>query len=137
MEKRARILIKLIAVAVLSGLFIWLVYKDETVLQLKQPEGELVRAEDVELLVRELTAASTGKINEEVVDAYFIKDFKEETEYVSYDAYELLLDCILEKDDSGETGKLRESITYKKKYRGEFFLLKKDRSEERRVGKEC
>ena len=118
MEKRARILIKLIAVAVLSGLFIWLVYKDETVLQLKQPEGELVRAEDVELLVRELTAASTGKINEEVVDAYFIKDFKEETEYVSYDAYELLLDCILEKDDSGETGKLRESITYKKKYRG-------------------
>ena len=125
MEKRARILIKLIAVAVLSGLFIWLVYKDETVLQLKQPEGELVRAEDVELLVRELTAASTGKINEEVVDAYFIKDFKEETEYVSYDAYELLLDCILEKDDSGETGKLRESITYKKKYRGEFFLLKK------------
>ena len=39
MEKRARILIKLIAVAVLSGLFIWLVYKDETVLQLKQPEG--------------------------------------------------------------------------------------------------
>ena len=57
MEKRARILIKLIAVAVLSGLFIWLVYKDETVLQLKQPEGELIRAEDVELLVRELTAA--------------------------------------------------------------------------------
>lgn len=125
MEKRARILIKLIAVAVLSGLFIWLVYKDETVLQLKQPEGELVRAEDVELLVRELTAASTGKINEEVVDAYFIKDFKEETEYVSYDAYELLLDCILEKDDSGETGKLRESITYKKKYRGEFFIKKR------------
>ncbi|MCI8571973.1 MAG: SpoIID/LytB domain-containing protein [Lachnospiraceae bacterium] len=126
MEKRARILIKLIAVAVLSGLFIWLVYKDETVLQLKQPEGELIRAEDVELLVRELTAASAGKINEEVVDAYFIKDFKEETEYVSYDAYELLLDCILGKGDSGETEKLRESITYKKKYRGEFFLLKKD-----------
>lgn len=126
MEKRARILIKLIAVAVLSGLFIWLVYKDETVLQLKQPEGELIRAEDVELLVRELTAASAGKINEDMVDAYFMKDFKEDTEYVSYDAYLLLLDCILGKDDSGETGKLRQNITYKKKYRGEFFLLKKD-----------
>lgn len=126
MEKKERILLKLIAVAVLSGLFIWLVYKDETVLQLKQPEGELMKAEDVELLIRELIDAGAGHIDREAVDAFFMEDFKEDTEYISYDAYELLLDCILGKDDNEKTGDLRKNITYKKKYRGEFFLLKKD-----------
>ena len=56
MQKRARILFKLILTAVLSLLFIWLIYTDEKVLQkhLTQPQGELVRAEDVMILAGEL-----------------------------------------------------------------------------------
>ena len=59
MQKRARILFKLILTAVLSLLFIWLIYTDEKVLQkhLTQPQGELVRAEDVMILAGELGKA--------------------------------------------------------------------------------
>ena len=70
MEKRARILMKLAVVAVLTLLFIWLIYTDEKVLQLIQPEGEGVSTKDVLVLLTEMKEAGADGIDGEVLGRF-------------------------------------------------------------------
>lgn len=127
MKKRDRMLLKVIAVVVLTAAFIWLIYKDERVFWITQPEGELAAAGDVRILTDEL-----GKCGAEIYDAdalnqLFDKYFTEETEYVQYSVYLKILDDLLGKSgQSQENEQLKKSITYKDKYKDEFLLLKKD-----------
>lgn len=125
MGKRVRILIKLLAVVVLSFLFIWLIYTDERVLQLSRPEGELIRASDVRILTDELSEAEG--IDPKALENVYGEYFTGEAEHVSYEAYMALVDCLLGKEGKeDEADKLREKITYKKKYKSGFLLLKED-----------
>ena len=121
MEKDVRIFIKLVAVIVLTALFIWLIYTDERVLQLKQPSGELIPASDVLILLKEFEQISGRQIDSGLLEK--INGFSEAEEYLDYDTYMEILDCILGKEEQSYE---KEKITYKDKYRGGFFLLKKD-----------
>lgn len=127
MEKRTRIWLKTIILAALTLLFIWLVYTDEKVLQLKQPEGEMVRAEEVLILLGELKEAGA-----EPFDEAGWKELEElfqgqETEFVKYENYRRMLEVLSDsEEDSRKEGKWKGSLTYKNKYRNDFFLLKKD-----------
>ena len=126
MEKRARILLKLAIVAVLSLLFIWLVYTDEKVLQLKQPEGEMISAKDVSVLLTELKEAGAAGIDEDVLA--LIRDvLTEESDGLRYQAYLEILEILSRHSISAEQGKaLKQKLTYKNRYKKEFYLLKKD-----------
>lgn len=127
MKKNERILIKLIAVAVLTLLFIWLVYQDEKVYQLSQPEGDLAETEDVKILLMELQKNSAGKIDAAALTELIEKYLGEEDEGIQYGAYLEILDCMIGKEGQSEEGdRLRKSITYKERYREDFFILKKD-----------
>lgn len=129
MKKRDRILIKIVIVAVLSILFVWLIYQDEKVFQLTQPEGELVQAEDVRILIEELGKAGAENIDTNALNAFVHSNFTEnkDTDHVCYSVYLELLDCLLGKTgDSKEVDRLKKSITYEDKYKGEFLILRKD-----------
>ena len=120
MEKKVRILIKLVLVVVLTVLFIWLIDTDKNVVQLQQPEGEYVKASDVEILVRELGLAGAD-IDNRVMEEISLMTQAEE--YLSYHTYMEIIEGLL---DGTEQAYEKEKITYKNKYREEFFLLKKD-----------
>lgn len=123
MEENVRIYIKLAAVILLTILFIWLIYTDERVLQLEQPEGELIRASDMWILLDELAEGAAGQIDAAALREIYRKSEEEPEEYVRYDTYIEILDCIF---GAAEQSYEREKITYKNKYRGEFLLLKED-----------
>lgn len=120
MERRIRILVKLALVVVLTILFIWLIDTDENVLQIRQPEGELVRASDVWILVSELELAG-GKVDFGVMDE--IHMLIQAEEFLSYHTYVEILNGLM-----GETEQAyeKEKILYKNKYKEDFFLLKED-----------
>lgn len=123
MEKNVRICIKLMAVILLTILFIWLIYTDERVLQLEQPKGELIQTRDVWILLDELANASSGQIDADSLGKIRIKNGEGQEKYLNYDTYMEILDCIF---GTVEQSYEKEKITYKNKYRGEFFLLKQD-----------
>ncbi|MBD5547304.1 MAG: SpoIID/LytB domain-containing protein [Lachnospiraceae bacterium] len=127
MKKNERILIKIAVIAVLTMLFIWLVYQDEKVYQLSQPEGELAEADDVRILVSELQKNSAGKIKAAELAELIEKYLGEEKEYIQYAEYLELLDCLIGQEGQSEEGdRLKKSITYKDKYKEDFYILKKD-----------
>lgn len=132
MEKKARVLFKLILTAVLSLLLIWLIYTDEKVLQkhLTQPEGEPIKAEDVLILTGEFCQAlwdsGSGQITEDDFQDFreqYFTDSTIETGQLSYDTYLKFLDLII---GNTEGSGLKEKLTYKEKYEEDFFLLKED-----------
>ena len=128
MEKRARMLVKILITIVLVFILIWLIYSDERVLQPEQPEGELVRRKDVEILVNELWSA-TGKQTEndlwnQMPDE--TPETDETDEYFSYRSYLKLLDVLLPEKTSESNDRIRDRLTYKNKYRDTFLLLKED-----------
>ena len=128
MERRLRIWIKVIIVAVLSLLFIWLIYTDEKVLQLEQPEGEPVLAEDVLVLLTELKEAGAAGITDGTIAP--IRDIlaeKEDGSYLQYKDYLEILDILSQGAGTNEDeAEPLKKLTYKNKYRGSFYLLKKD-----------
>jgi len=158
MEKRARIFFKIILTAVLSLLFVWLVYTDEKVLQrhLTQPEGELVKAEDVLILTKELIQAlrdsGSGQISENDFENFrkqYFSDIhfqdnpvaetgEEASVYFSYGTYIELLDLITGNQEeavpSGEntseaSEKKAESLRERLTYEDKYekdFFLLKD-----------
>lgn len=127
MKKNSRILLKLIAVILLTLLFTWLIYKDEKVLQLTQPEGDLAEAGDVKILVRELQKSGAAFADGEGIERLFESTFQRDAEPVTYSSYLSLLEGILGKETEGEEAELlRKHITYKDRYKKEFFILKKD-----------
>ena len=121
MENNVRIFFKLVVVIILTALFIWLIYTDERVLQLEQPEGELVKASDVLILINELEEANAAQLDAGVLEE--LDKLAKSDEYLNYKIYTEILSCILgETDQSYE----KEKITYKNKYRDDFYLLKED-----------
>lgn len=127
MKKNERIFLKIAVIFVLTILFIYLVYQDEKVYQLSQPEGELAKTDDVRILVGELQKNSAGRIDAAALTELTEKYLGEDKSYISYTVYLELLDCLAGREgQSEESDRLRESITYKDKYKGEFFVLQKD-----------
>ena len=140
MEKRARIGIKIVIAVVLSLLFIWLIYTDEKVLQLEQPEGELILAKDAWILLREFKEAGENSFDEDVLaaieevflcaenaDTDGMDESNNKSGNISYGDYLKILELLPSNGKSNEDMKtLREKITYKNKYRNSFYLLKKD-----------
>ncbi|MBQ8597745.1 MAG: SpoIID/LytB domain-containing protein [Lachnospiraceae bacterium] len=131
--KKYKIWLKALMVLVFTCLFIFLIYTDKTNLQLKQPKGELARAEDVFLLVSELCSAGVvpadGAVYEEVMA--YLESLCAETadNYINYDLYRAIWQAFLGDAASAEDEKLRalcEEIFYKSKYKDEFQLLKED-----------
>ena len=110
MKGRVRITGKILLIIVCTLFLIFLIHKDETVFQLKQPQGEGIEIEDVLILVRALTGSNT--------------DFTESARinsgngYLDYGSYLTLLDML-------EVTQ-RETLLYDKKYRDSFYLLKED-----------
>lgn len=121
MEKNVRVFLKLIAVIILTVLFIWLIYTDERVLQLEQPEGELIKASDVWILLKEFEEVRAGSMDDGILEK--LNSLAESDGNLNYETYMEILNSILgEADQSYE----KEKVTYKNKYRGDFFLLKED-----------
>lgn len=121
MNIRKRVFAKLIAVIVLTVLFIWLIYTDERLWQVEQPEGDLIRAADVRILLKELEDVGNVQIDSDLDEK--ISFLADKDEYLNYELYLEILDCLL-----GEVQQAyeKEKITYKNQYREDFFLLKKD-----------
>ncbi len=127
MGKRDRILFKGILVIILTMLLIWLIYQDEKVFQLEQPQGELVKAGDVKILLNELAEAGAQGFDKNALKDLCERYLEGDSENVSYGIYCSLLDCLLGKKGQSETrDKLRQRITYEDKYKKDFLLLKKD-----------
>lgn len=141
MEKKARILFKLILTVVLSLLLVWLIYVDEKKFQkhLTQPEGEFAQTDDVLILTDALCQAlwdsGHNLVSKNELEGFYKQYFYSEaepTQYVSYEAYIELLGLLTgnEKetnlDSQSQGDSLREKLTYKNKYEENFFLLKDD-----------
>lgn len=127
MKKSDRIWMKVAAIVVLVVLFIWLIYKDETFFQLEQPEGEYMPAADVKILIDELVLAGAKGIDTVSLRECMDRNLTVEADYISYDTYCQLLNCLLGKEGLAEKNdRLRNSILYKNKYKEDFILLKED-----------
>lgn len=120
MEKKVRIFIKLILVIILTVLFVWLIDTDKNVLQLEQPEGEFVSAADVWILISELGLAGAEIDDSNMEEIHLLI---QEEEYLSYHTYMEIVNCLL---GGTELSYEKEKVTYKNKYREDFFLLKRD-----------
>lgn len=110
MEKKIRITGKLLLIMVGTICLIYLIHKDETVFQLKQPEGEGILIEDVQILLEALNPEDKGAIEELCLN--------EKKQYLNYGSYLALLEKF------GLTEE--EELLYKMKYRDSFYLLKED-----------
>lgn len=126
MERKLKICIKLVAVIVLTIMFIWLIYTDERIIQMKQPQGTLISREDVWIL---LDASNEWNLDSALLEEVRKGDGNdgEQEEYLTYVDYQKILDCLLEEKESNpQTLKLKEELTYNDRYRREFYLLKSD-----------
>lgn len=114
MEKRFRIWVKLMFTVLLVIAFIWLITKDVTVWQLKQPEGEYAETADVWILAEELLQTDAR-----LEDTEGLRNFLKESggEYLDYGTYKKLLSFL--------TADVK-SYLFERKYRDEFLILKKD-----------
>lgn len=114
MEKRFRVWGKLLLTIFLAAAFVYLIAKDVTVWQLKQPEGELADSREIQILTEEILLTDTKVPNREG-----LKNFWERYngEYLDYGTYKQLVGYLIE--DS-------RNYLYDKKYKDEFLLLKED-----------
>lgn len=114
METRFRIWAKLMLIVLLGAAFIYLIARDVTVWQLKQPKGEPAPAGEVQILTDEILLTDVW-----VPDGEGLKIFWEEneSEYLDYGTYKQLL---------GYLSPEAENYFYEKKYKDEFLLLRED-----------
>ena len=133
MKKNCKIWWKVLAVLILTGLFIFLIYTDETRLQLKQPEGELVKAEEVFLLTKELVLAGVVPadvtVYEEVMAYLESLCVENRTGYINYELYCSIWHAFLGEPISADDERLQtlyDGIFYENKYKDEFWVLKED-----------
>ncbi len=120
MEKQLRIFGKLALTAVLVILFIWLITKDKTLWQLKQPAGETARLSDVRILTMELLETGAGIVDGPGLKAFWegmSEDMSEDTESLDYGTYKQMLSYL-----AGD----QSPYLYEGKYRDEFLLTQKD-----------
>lgn len=114
MEKRFRILGKLMLTILLSGAFIYLIVRDVTVWQLKQPKGELADSGEVRILTEEILLTDAG-----IPDKEGLRNFwkENESEYLDYGTYKQIFGYL-----SAEVS----DYLYERKYKDEFYILKED-----------
>ncbi len=149
MRRQFRVFMKITAVIILTLLFIWIIHTDETKLQLTQPQGDLVKAQDVMILMEELLLTGVLPKDPEMFEntmqslrdsqmilpegSYEIKsENTEECGYITYEMYCILWQSLIgevNEASKAEQGKLKELyryLNYDKKYRNGFYLLKED-----------
>lgn len=114
MKKRFRIWGKLMLIILLAAAFVFLIARDVTVWQLKQPKGELADLQEVRILTEEILLTDA-----EVPDREGLRNFWKEnkSEYLDYGTYKQILGYL-----SAEAG----DYLYERKYKDEFLLLKED-----------
>lgn len=121
MEKKFKILMKIMIILICVVLFLFLIEKDRTEFQLKQPEGEGIAKEEVFLLLQ----AADEATDRDVLNQKYI--LEGEGDYL-YEEYKELLEAFLKEAEL--TGEEREkwlkNFTYEKKYKDNFYLLKSD-----------
>ena len=117
MRSGFRIWLKVFLMIIMAGALIWLIYKDETFWQLKQPEGEMVKLSDVRILTEELALAGAAGVDEKQLEEFWKQQSEAGADDLSYGTYKELLMILGQKD---------KELWYEKKYRDEFKLLKKD-----------
>lgn len=115
MKKKMRIMIKLLLIVLCTFCLIWLIKKDRTVFQLKQPKGEGIRMQEVVILLQAL---------DESLQEYLEKYSEQSEVSFTYDDYTDLLALLCQKEYITEEEK--KELLYKDKYKKGFFLLKKD-----------
>ena len=110
MADRIRITGKLLLIIIGTICLIYLIHKDTTVFQLKQPVGEGILSEDVTVLLEALTKGGNN----------FKSDGgqRKESGYLSYENYLLILEQLGLRD--------KEELLYENKYREDFYVLKED-----------
>ncbi|MDE7285643.1 MAG: SpoIID/LytB domain-containing protein, partial [Lachnospiraceae bacterium] len=70
---------------------------------------------------------SAGRIDAAALAELIKKYMGEEDAYLSYEGYMELVDCVIGREGQPEEGdRLRKSLTYKDRYREDFFVLKRD-----------
>ena len=110
MGKKIRIAGKILLAIICAICLIYLIHKDETQFQLKQPEGEGVLLKDVNILLNALTHGQE--------DFSPIFGMDSEDNNLNYENYTEILEILLQED--------KEELLYRDKYREEFYLLKED-----------
>lgn len=114
MEKRFRILGKLMLTILLAAAFTYLIAGDVMVWQLKQPEGELADPEEVRILTEEILLTDVRVPDQEGLRNFWKEN---ESEYLDYGTYKQILGYL-----TTETS----DYLYERKYKDEFFILKED-----------
>ena len=114
MEKRFRILGKLMLTILLAAAFIYLIARDVTVWRLKQPKGELANPGEVRILTEEILLTDAV-----VPDKEGLRNFwkQYESEYLDYGTYKQIFGYL-----SAEVS----DYLYERKYKDEFYILKED-----------
>lgn len=136
MKEKDRIFLKLVIIVVCVICLIWLIHKDETDFQLKQPKGEGIKTEDVFILAEEILDKSgvvesrnqseeimseettTGAQKHAELSALKQSLIEKKEEVLSYESYIEILG-ILE-------GVVSEELSLKGKYKDDFYVLKED-----------
>ncbi len=98
----------------LAAAFIYLIARDVTVWQLKQPKGELADLGEVRILTEEILLTDAV-----VPDKEGLRNFwkENESEYLDYGTYKQILGYL-----SAEVS----DYLYERKYKDEFYILKED-----------
>lgn len=120
MEKKIRIWFKILIIIVCSFCLIWLIQKDKTDFQLKQPEGERITADEVFILVQALLEKTVDQTPGTDTGLEEIRIQYEENlnQDFLYEDYINILRLLL--------GEPEKQLLYEKKYKKEFFILKED-----------
>ncbi len=124
MEKNIRILGKVVLVILCTLCFIFLIHKDKTVFQLKQPAGEKISKEDVLILLETATEVmeEENAVVKEAIRTWVLSVKQElQTEELLYEEYQQLLNIW-----KSEKETWYEEYTYQKKYRDTFYVVRKD-----------
>lgn len=108
-------------IAVCTLCLIWLIKKDETVFQIKQPEGEEINISDVIILMEALDEGTENGLQDK--KRKLLSDLKQrQDDSLLYEDYIQLLNVYL----GDEFRILRKNLSYENKYREEFYLLSRD-----------
>ncbi len=114
MEKQFRIWIKLGLAVLLTIFFVWLITRDVAYWQLKQPQGDLAKTEDVRILTMELLQAGNLPVAGEELSAFWQEHSEQ---YMNYGTYKQLLEYLSVQD---------KDFLFDRKYKEEFQMLEKD-----------
>ncbi len=128
MKEKFRIIIKIVLIIICTCFFVWLIWKDEKVFKLEQPEGEGISISDAMILMKAVAqkeeADYANGSNAEGIENWIAgmeKKYEGKTEEsILYGDYiELFSFFSFEKEEM-------EKLILKDRYKEDFYLLKKD-----------